>query len=205
MKLENQIVGPQAGYIRGGIPALERVIEVVGQENRFQQGGLPDLPIPLLTIAIAQRTVVKVADRLGIDPVVCENVKRPCNLHQPGVLDRVIDPLEILGQVERPCPRIEARTHPIGRHPGGVGELGIVMVSQNLIQVAGSRTMRVNMRMGIKDRPACQLVEQFSRNRIKWSDHAAGGRHHERLEKRLLAVRAEPARTDPLQHARWSA
>ena len=48
MKLENQIVGPQAGNIRGGIPALERVIEVVGQENRLQPGGLPDLPIPLL-------------------------------------------------------------------------------------------------------------------------------------------------------------
>src|SRR5208337_3524892 len=28
MQLENQIVGPQAGHVRGGIPALERVIEV---------------------------------------------------------------------------------------------------------------------------------------------------------------------------------
>ena len=55
MKLENQIVGPQARHVRGGIPALERIIEVVGQENRLQPGGLPDLPIPVLTIAIAQR------------------------------------------------------------------------------------------------------------------------------------------------------
>ena len=117
MKLENQVVGPQAGHIRGGIPALERVIEVVGQENRLQPRGLPDLPIPLLTIAIAERTVVKLADRLGIDPVVGETVEGPGNLQQPGVLDRVIDALEILGQVRATVVR--------GSRPGSTRSAGI--------------------------------------------------------------------------------
>ena len=46
MQLENQVVGPQAGHVRGGIPAFERIIEIVGQENRLQPGGLPDLRDP---------------------------------------------------------------------------------------------------------------------------------------------------------------
>ena len=80
-------------------------------------------------------------------------------------------------------PADQAGCDQIGRHPRRVGELGIVVISQNLIEVAGGRAMRINMRMRVEDRPARQFVEQLFRLRVKWSHHAAGERHRERLER----------------------
>ncbi len=145
MELENQVVGPETRDVELGIPALEWVVKIVRQENRLQPGGFPDLAVPLLAMAIAEGTVVKVVDRLGINAIVGKTVEGLDDFQQPGELDRVIDPVEKLGQVERSCPRIEVRTDLLSRHPGGVCEFGIVMVSQNLVEVASRRTMRVNM------------------------------------------------------------
>ena len=83
-----------------------------------------------------------------------EAVERPGDLQQPGILDRVVDPVEVCGEVACAAPWVELGGDPIGRHPRRVGELGIVVVAQDLVEVPGRRAMRVDVRMRVEDRPA---------------------------------------------------
>ena len=92
-------------------------------------------------------------------------MKRPGDLQQPGILDRGVDPVEILGQVHRPGRRVELGRDPIGRHPRRVGEFGIVVVAQDLIEVPRGGAVRVDVRVGVEDRPARHLLEELAGRR----------------------------------------
>ena len=98
----------------------------------------------------------------GRDPIVREPMERPGDLQQPGVLDRRIDPVEVFGEVPRPGRRVELRRDPVGRHPRRVGELGIVVVSQDLVEVPRRRAMRVDVRVRVEDRPPRHLLEELA-------------------------------------------
>ena len=63
--------------------------------------------------------------------------------------------------------------------------------------------MRVDVRMRIEDRPACQSRRTVLAPRGQWSDHAAGGRHHGRLERGCCPC--EPNRPDRSSAARQMA
>ena len=84
-----------------------------------------------------QRPVVELADGLRRDPVVREVVERPGDLEQPGVLDGVVDPVEVARPgCCGPGLRGRARAPTSGRrHPRRVGELGIVVVAEDLVEV----------------------------------------------------------------------
>ena len=158
VQLEHQVVGPQAGDVLAGVPSFQRIVELVGQEDGLQPGGVPDLAIPFGAVVLVECPVVQLADVLGSDLVVGEAVEGPGDLDQPGVLDRVVDALEVSGQVLRPGPRIEIGADLGRRHPRGVGELGIVMVPEDLIEVACGGPVGVDVRMGVEDRPAGHLA-----------------------------------------------
>ena len=47
VQLQDQVVGPQARNVNRGVPALERIVKIVGQEDGFEPACLEDLAVPL--------------------------------------------------------------------------------------------------------------------------------------------------------------
>ena len=46
MQAEDEVIGPQARDVSRGVPARERVVEIVRQEDGFEVGSVPDLRRP---------------------------------------------------------------------------------------------------------------------------------------------------------------
>ena len=115
MQLQDQVVGPQARHVRRRVPAVQRVVEFVGEKDGFQLAGLPDLAVPLRAVALVVGAIEELADVLGRDPIVGKSMKRPRDLQQPGILDRRIDAIEIFDEVLARGSRGRARARPARR------------------------------------------------------------------------------------------
>ena len=55
VQLQDQVVGPQARDVRRRVPAVQRVVELVGEEHGLQPAGLPDLAVPCRAVALDGR------------------------------------------------------------------------------------------------------------------------------------------------------
>ena len=160
-QVKHQIVGPQAGDVHVGVEAGQRVVEVVGQKHGFelrfaQHTARPiGLGHPLLG-GIVQRFPI-----LRRQPVVREAEERLGHFDEPTVLDRVL---------QRPHAGHQPADLFLGgkprlfdlllRHPGRVGQLGVVVIAQDVGQRRGSRLQRVDVRVRIDQDERIELVEQ---------------------------------------------
>ena len=138
------------------------VVEFVGEKHGFQLAGLPDLAVPLRTIALVIGAIEQLADILGRDPIVGKTMKRPRDLQQPGILDGRIDAIEVSGEILDASRRVEVGRDQLGGHSGRMGELGVVVISQDLIEMARGRPARIDVGVRVVDRPARHLVEEFA-------------------------------------------
>jgi hypothetical protein len=102
VEFQNQVVGAEARDVGRGVPAFERVVEVVRQEDRLELGRLPDGAVPGLAVLRVVGALVEVVDGVGVDPVAFEAVEGPGDFEEPGILDRVVDPVEVPGEVAGP-------------------------------------------------------------------------------------------------------
>ena len=67
----------------------------------------------------------------------------------------------------------------LGGHPGRVGQLGIVVITQDLLEMARGRPVRVDVRVRVEDRPARHLVEELAGSGLA----AAAGVGHDRSSR----------------------
>ena len=61
--------------------------------------------------------------------------------------------------------RVERRRNRFGGHPRRVGELSIVVISQDLLEMARGRPVRIDVGVGVEDRPPRHLVEELDGRR----------------------------------------
>ncbi len=119
----------------------------------------------------------EVVDGLGIERAV-EAVEGAGDLDEPGILDGVVEPVEEAGEVLDAGLAGHVGSDQLGGHPRGVGQLGIVVVAEDLVEVAGRGSVRVDVRVGVEDRPAGDLVEQLAGEGIlRRGGWGGGGRH----------------------------
>ena len=78
----------------------------------------------------------------------------------------------------------------VGRHPRRVGEFGIVVVAQDLVEVPRGGPVRVDVRVRVEDRPAAHLVEQLAGRRV------VRQRSSSSISARLDAVGSRAGRID---------
>ena len=101
MQLEHQVVRPQTGDELLGVPAFERVVEIVGQEDGLELRPVPDLLVPRRPVAGPLGPVVELLDGVRRDPIVGKSVKRAGDLQQPRVLDGIVNLVQVLRQMTR--------------------------------------------------------------------------------------------------------
>ena len=162
VQLQDQVVGPQARNVRRGVPALERIVKVVGQEDGLKPACLEDLAVPLRSVPAVVGLSQKLAQVFRGDPVVRELVECPGDFQQPRILDGRIDAIEILDDGGGPGVLVERRRNGIRGHPGGVGQLGIVVIPEDLLEMARGRPVGVDVGVRVEDRPPRHLGEELA-------------------------------------------
>ena len=185
MQLEDQVVGPQAGDVGRGVPALERIVKVVGQEDGLEPARLEDLAVPLRPVMAVVGLAQKLSQISRGDPVVRELVERPGDFQQPRILDGRIDAIEILDDARRPARPGRGRAKRLRGHPGRVGQLGIVVITEDLLEMARGRPVRVDVGVGVEDRPPRHLGEELAGSGLEasWVVHDSKAKVHARPGK----------------------
>ena len=161
MELEHQVIGSEARDVPGPVPAFQGIIKLIGQEDRFQLGGGPNVFIPgcaiLAVIGLSEQGIY------GVE------IKRPLvaqeglgNFRKPLILDRVIEPVQMFHNIPDPLGPSDRGKNLAGRHAGRVGQLCIVVVAQNFVEVPGRRSVWVNMRVRVENRPAQHFLVQIA-------------------------------------------
>ncbi len=149
-EVEHQVVGAETRDVRVGIKAFERVVEIVGQEDRFHVALIEHRTGPLGRGHLAFRRVVQRFPVRRVDPVPVEPEKGPANLDQPAVLGRVLERPQALDEPSDQFTRGERRVlDPRLRHPRGVRQFGVVVIAQQIRQGARSGRVRVDVRVGV--------------------------------------------------------
>ena len=87
--------------------------------------------------------------------------KRPRDLDEPGVLDRVVEAVAELEDRPAAFARIDLGRQRLVTHAAGVRELGVVVVTQEVIEAAGGRASRVDVRMRV-ERSGCLAISPVS-------------------------------------------
>ena len=160
-QVKHQIVRPQAGDVDPGVEALERIVELVGQEDRRQLTLLQDLLRPVGLRQIGFRRIVHGFPVVHGNPLAVEPEELAGDFDQPTVLGRVFDRAEVGHQPLAFFPRIQIRRFdlPFG-HARGMGQFRVVMVTQNVGQRPGRGSQGVDVRVRIGQRQAVQFGKQ---------------------------------------------
>ena len=108
----------------------------------------------------------ELVDGGGGDGFVGESVKRAGDLDEPGVLLGVVEPVEVFRQVTDADERVNSGSNQFGRHAGRVGEFGIVVITQDLIDPSRRRAVGVDVRVRVEDGPGRHLVEELTCPRV---------------------------------------
>ncbi len=160
-QVEHQIVGAQAGDVHRRVEAGKRVVEVVGQKHSRQFAALQYLFGPVRPVhghggLIVERFPVGAGDRVGLEAE--ENLG---HFQQPARLDRVFDRAQVFDQATDLLLRVQAWLFdPRTRHAGRMGQLGVVVIAQNVGQSRRSRRVRVDVRVRIDQLDGVQSVKQ---------------------------------------------
>ena len=86
-------------------------------------------------------------------------MERPGDFQQPRILDGRIDAIEIFDDAGGACVGVERGRNGFGGHPGRVGQFGIVVIAEDLLEMARGRPVRVDVRVRVEDRPPRDLGE----------------------------------------------
>src|SRR5262249_54083130 len=81
MELQHEVVGPQTWNVPRAIPALQRIVELVGQEYSLEPARLPDFVVPRRAVCRVICPIKQLDDVLGRDPVVGESMECSGDLH----------------------------------------------------------------------------------------------------------------------------
>ncbi len=166
VELEDQVVGTQARDIPRRVEAFQRVVEIVGQEDLLDVGSPQDLLFP---VGLGHQALGGVAQPGAVgrrDALALEAEEGASNVEEPGILHRVIDAVEVLQQDADALARVDAGGKAGLRHAGGVGELGVVVVAEDVVEAARGRAVRVDVRMRVDQRDSAKGAIQVLRQRV---------------------------------------
>ena len=57
VQLQDQVVGPQARHVSRRVPAVQGVVELVGEKHGLEPAGFPDLAVPVRAVALMVRAI----------------------------------------------------------------------------------------------------------------------------------------------------
>ena len=89
-----------------------------------------------------------------------KSISGPGDFQQPRILDGRVDAIEERGEVLDARRGIEVGRNLLGGHPGRVRELGVIVVAENLVEMARGRPVGVDMGVRVINRPSRDLVEE---------------------------------------------
>ena len=159
-KAENQIVGPEAGDVELRVEPLQGVVEVAGQKHPPEPAPPEHVLFPGLRGHEALRRLV---DRLPVvrrDPVPVEAEQRLGHLHQPTVLHRVLHRPQMGDQPRRLFSGSDIGVLDLlSGHAGGMGQLRVVVIPQDVGQRLGSGPVRVDVGVRVDEPHRIQLLK----------------------------------------------
>ena len=172
-QVKHQVIGAQTRYVSVGVKTFQRVVKIIGQENRFDVAFVQDHLWPLgiahfFFCCVVQRFPI----RLG-DSVVLKIKERLTDTDQPLVVSCVFDIGQSTNQSAHQFTWLDSVFFDLRfGHPGRVNEFGVVVVTQNVRQRGGRGCMGVDVCMGVNqtnrsdgfvDRFSCGLKHCLSR------------------------------------------
>ena len=89
IQLEDEVIGAQAGDIDLGVKTFQGIVEIVGQEDRFQLAALQHLLRPVRAGHLLGRQVVELFPVRLVNSLFFKPKQLLCHLQQPAVLDGI--------------------------------------------------------------------------------------------------------------------
>ena len=110
-----------------------------------------------------------VAQRIGVvpaDAVALETQENAGDFEKPRILHRVVDAIQVAEHGGDAFARRRVGAQRFLVHAGGMGQFGVIVVAENVVETAGRRLVRINVGMWVDQRDLDNLVKQVARELI---------------------------------------